>query len=609
MEARQELDQAVAGRSVHPGTLRKRARLRLAGGDVEGAVTDYTRSLEVRAGHAPTHLQRGLARLRLAQDRKKSTDARAALSDALSDFDKAVELAPDHAAGYYHRSRAHMKLEHPEQALQDLTRSLELNPRDPRPLRARARLWMTRESPDEALKDLDRAAELAPGDPRVFRDRSDLHRLREQYPAALDDAERALKLRTDDARLHRRRAELLHQTGRHAEAAEGFTRAIELRPQDARCYWGRAMARTGSGDASEASKDFERAALLNPKFAEVFYSGTSPDLALPDPTAAVPPPALNRGVYFYHQGDYASAVESLDEAVRLQPDSSRCRYLHGLALMRLWEEGSMTYSALAERADQALSAAIDCHPHSSTFYNTRGLLRFRTGRLQEAVVDFDDALERDPDDLTALTNRGRAHLARHDLVRAVSDFEKVLERRPGSPAALCGRGNARLERWKEQGRPANSPDWTAALQNFEAAVTLNSNYAEAYRNRGQARLLAGETVPGLTDLYKAAELRPDSWEMHEPVVQFHFSKKNYPAAIEQLSRAIVSNSMMTEAYVRRGLARLALQDLPAAVQDWEAAIRIQPSLRDTLKPHLDKARSRPASGERKAVPPRSDSAV
>ncbi len=50
------------------------------------------------------------------------------LDRALSDYDKAIELDPRDAVAYFNRSLAHERLGHRARAKQDRSRALELNP-------------------------------------------------------------------------------------------------------------------------------------------------------------------------------------------------------------------------------------------------------------------------------------------------------------------------------------------------------------------------------------------------------------------------------------------------------------------------------------------------
>ncbi|MDP6959475.1 MAG: hypothetical protein QF645_11765, partial [Planctomycetota bacterium] len=74
----------------------------------------------------------------------------------------------------------------------------------------------------------------------------------------------------------------------------------------------------------------------------------------------------------------------------------------------------------------------------------------------------------------------------------------------------------------------------------------------------------------------------------------HFlSKKKYRPAIEQFNRALTSHSRHTDSWTKRGIARYALGEKKLAILDWEAACRIQPSLRRLLGNLIRKARDQP----------------
>jgi tetratricopeptide (TPR) repeat protein len=77
-------------------------------------------------------------------------------------------------------------------------------------------------------------------------------------------------------------------------------------------------------------------------------------------------------------------------------------------------------------------------------YVNRGILRLRTGKLDEAIADFDIAIRRDPSLGDAYLNKGIALVrGNRDWDQAIGLFNTALERRTRRPAlAYYGRGVA-----------------------------------------------------------------------------------------------------------------------------------------------------------------------
>ncbi|MEK9660572.1 MAG: tetratricopeptide repeat protein [Alphaproteobacteria bacterium] len=98
-----------------------------------------------------------------------------------------------------------------------------------------------------------------------------------------------------------------------------------------------------------------------------------------------------------------------------------------------------------ERAEAALSIAVDLAPDSADLRVDRGEIRAAAGALWDAVDDFNAALELRPDHLDALIFRGAAYRLLDAPELARSDLDAALARDPGNPDALVELGAVALE--------------------------------------------------------------------------------------------------------------------------------------------------------------------
>jgi len=93
-----------------------RAVTRLRDGDVEGALSDLGRSIDLEPRVARTHYDRGTARIRAG-----------AYADAVTDFDRALSIDPGYAMAYNNRGVARHLLGDRNRALADYERALEID--------------------------------------------------------------------------------------------------------------------------------------------------------------------------------------------------------------------------------------------------------------------------------------------------------------------------------------------------------------------------------------------------------------------------------------------------------------------------------------------------
>jgi len=88
------------------------------------------------------------------------------------------------------------------------------------------------------------------------------------------------------------------------------------------------------------------------------------------------------------------------------------------------------------------AAALDATRHD--VWTALGNLEFDRGAHERALVCFEEALSRAPDDLEALTNSGKAWTLRGDFARAAEFLERALVVAPRDPPALAALGAVRL---------------------------------------------------------------------------------------------------------------------------------------------------------------------
>ena len=114
-------------------------------------------------------------------------------------------------------------------------------------------------------------------------------------------------------------------------------------------------------------------------------------------------------------------------------------------------------------------------------YNNRGLANVMLGRLDEALADYDQALQLDPKHSTVLDNRGNAYAMLGDLERALADHGAAIEADPQNARAYNNRAADYMD----------IRDLPRALPDLDRAIDLDPDYGDAYKNRAQVRCHMG----------------------------------------------------------------------------------------------------------------------
>ena len=146
--------------------------------DLNLAIQNYTKVIELDPTYVPAYNNRGLARRDLDY-----------LVDAIQDFTKAIELDPKYARAYYNRGLALSDQGNLTAAAQDYTKAIEL---DPEYISAYNNLCWCRsllEQANEAIAACERAVELAPDDGSLRDARGLARAVLGDYRGAIEDFE------------------------------------------------------------------------------------------------------------------------------------------------------------------------------------------------------------------------------------------------------------------------------------------------------------------------------------------------------------------------------------------------------------------------------------
>jgi tetratricopeptide (TPR) repeat protein len=119
---------------------------------------------------------------------------------------------------------------------------------------------------------------------------------------------------------------------------------------------------------------------------------------------------LGKGEQNFHSGQYSTALSEFVFILGEYPN-------HPRALLLLAEMCSKSKSINCD-VDGLFEKAIDVNPRVAGTYVVRGLYYHRTGRLANAIVSYNQALQLDPDSLNANYNLGLAYLDQKQYARA-----------------------------------------------------------------------------------------------------------------------------------------------------------------------------------------------
>ena len=300
-----------------------------------------------------------------------------------------------------------------------------------------------------------------------------------------------------------------------------------------------------------------------------------------------PPSALfeDRGRFHASLGRHDLAARDRALAARVPPASARDYYLLGTSLLARGE---------IDRAEVPLSRAVAldprrfwawfalgiCHSDQGRHHDAahdfsvcttlapgfawphlnRGLALARSGRLLEARVAYDRALELDPDFAEALVDRALVDLELDDPAQALRDLDRAIGLGRRAPAVLTARAEAlaRLGRRDEAERA------------YSEVIPGNPADPIALVARGFFRL-GGDPAGAEEDFGRALDLDPHSARARLGAA--YLRRWHDPrAALAQVESALAEDPEFADALQLRALLRARLGD-PAAEADVDCLLR------------------------------------
>ncbi len=189
---------------------------------------------------------------------------------------------------------------------------------------------------------------------------------------------------------------------------------------------------------------------------------------------------------YFDSGDFDRALQAAEELVEIIGNTWAWA-IHG---------GVLSLLGRVEEALVSLNKALEMDPDNAYAWYGKGLALGHGGRYSEALASFDKAVELEPMKELAWYYRGRSlgELGRYD--DALFSLDKAIKLNPNNPGTWTNRGwvLVRLGRWKE------------ALVSFDKVINLDPNDTVAWSNRGSALGALNRFDEALASCDKAIEL-------------------------------------------------------------------------------------------------------
>ncbi|HEY9692078.1 MAG TPA: tetratricopeptide repeat protein [Oculatellaceae cyanobacterium] len=139
-----------------------------------------------------------------------------------------------------------------------------------------------------------------------------------------------------------------------------------------------------------------------------------------------------------------------------------------------------------------------------------------SGNFATAEQSWTELIEKFPTNPAIWSNRGNVRVSQNKLEDAIADYNKAIELAPNATDPYLNRGTA----YEGLGR------WEEAIADYNQVLELDAKDAMAYNNRGNAKAGLEKWETAIADYQKSAELAPN----------FAFARANYAIALYQIGQ-------------------------------------------------------------------------
>ncbi|MGX1785516.1 tetratricopeptide repeat protein [Bosea sp. NPDC055332] len=333
-----------------------------------------------------------------------------------------------------------------------------------------------------------------------------------------------------------------------------------------------------------------------------------------------------RGWQKRRAGDQNGGLRDFEAALKIVPANDAA--LRGRAVM-------LSDLGRYDEAEQAFTAMLVENETRPLIYLDRGLVRRRAGRREQALADFNAALQLAPNYVDALVQRGRLAFDRQDHAAALVDLDAATKSDPKDPSALYWYARALSEKGEQRSalfafnrlvaiEPEDAINWVqrgsvqegrsdyagalrsydlglkqtpghrnllfrrafvlsmlhrddAAIKAYDTLIAAHPEAAAGYGNRAWHLSQKGEHAAAMRDANRAISLDPKNGQPHHVRGLIYFEKEDYRKARVAFERAAALGHTTTELFNMRGRTALGLKRYDDAAADFDEVIRRVPT--------------------------------
>jgi hypothetical protein len=258
---------------------------------------------------------------------------------------------------------------------------------------------------------------------------------------------------------------------------------------------------------------------------------------------------LQKALLFHQEGNLHLAKDLYSEILRIQP-----KHLNALQLL-----GTLTGQEGDYKASLSyLNLALEIHKNS-TLFNNRGIVFKKLKLLDEALLDFQQAVLLNPNYAEAFFNLGNLYSELNNPEQAIATYERAIQVNPLYEDAFLNLGKTFEDTQK----------YDSALEAYTSALKINSKNANAFYNRGNVKKLMFDFQGAIKDYDLAIQLKGDYFEAYSNRGICFYQQQKPQEALLSFDYAIKINPDYAAAHFGKGLILLSQGEYADGWQEFE----------------------------------------
>jgi len=474
------------------------------------------------------------------------------LKEAKIHLDILHEKQPDSSATHEAWANFYLAQGNPDAAIREMQKAIDADPKRSESYLSMALLQTRANQPDQAEANFKKAAEFAPKSMNAQLALGGFYQSRNRFPEAEQQFRKAISTDLKDPAPRAALVRLMMVDGKRAEAETLLKETKAALPNDSEGYrmLGDFYFATGDLDKATAEygslfNDHPRDVQVKKNYIQLLILKNRLDEAtkLNDPILKASPRDVDslvyRGQIQLRQGNAGGAVESLQDAVRNDPNNAVAHYQLGIGFDQQHAD---------DRAEGEWKEAVRLKPDLTDAQQALAQVQMRRGDTEGLLQTAQQLISAQPPVADGFLLRAVVEISRQKFADAESDLRKAMELAPASPAPYVQMGAMRLAQ-KQFGD---------AEKFYQQALEKNPSYAEGLRGLMAAYIQDKQVDKALAAANQQIAKSPNNSSFYDLLGTVLFeSKKDTKGAEAALRKAVELDKTNSNALVKLGKVQIA----------------------------------------------------